>query len=492
MFNLFKKAHPCEEAVCILNHVEDRMSGKQTAPVKADYPIHQRMLSQFDRLLSSEEQMAKACQTMLGSVSSLSEFDVRMTHSAYSLTDFAKEMAVLSESNLAIVEEITASMNDVNDTIGHTSAKMQQLSEASQQLIAKNDQSMEEIHGINLLKENVVTDTNHMREQIEQLVEMASRVNEIVNGVAAIAEQTNLLALNASIEAARAGEFGRGFAVVADEIRKLADSTKGNLDDMRVFVNNIQQAAQGGRESLTNTLQSTNSMNEKLDSVSATVAENVTLMQTTIQDVEEVSSLMLHIRESSQQVNQAMTLSAQDAEKLHGMTQAIHDDATQSADNAKQISEIDNELSAIVREMVSSLNGGLHAISNEELISSLKKAKEAHGNWMRNLKRIAEEMTIYPLQTDSHRCAFGHFYHSITIKHPDVLKDWREIDPLHQQLHGMGDKMVAAVNADDRLQAQRLYNEADALSKQIFAKLDHVIQIIEQKSKAGEEVLRYA
>ena len=233
-------------------------------------------------------------------------------------------------------------------------------------------------------------------------------------------------------------------------------------------------------------------MNEKLDSVSATVAETVTLMQTTIQDVEEVSSLMLHIRESSQQVNQAMTLSAQDAEKLHGMTQAIHDDATQSADNAKQISEIDNELSAIVREMVSSLNGGLHAISNEELISSLKKAKEAHGNWMRNLKRIAEEMTIYPIQTDSHRCAFGHFYHSITIKHPDLLKDWTEIDPLHQQLHGMGDKMVAAVNANDRLQAQRLYNEADALSKQIFAKLDHVIQIIEQKSKAGEEVLRYA
>ena len=224
MFNLFKKAHPCEEAVCILNHVEDRMSGKQTAPVKADYPIHQRMLSQFDRLLSSEKQMAKACQTMLGTVSSLSEFDVRMTHSAYSLTDFAKEMAVLSESNLAIVEEITASMNDVNDTIGHTSAKMQQLSEASQQLITKNDQSMEEIHEINLLKENVVTDTNHMREQIEQLVEMAGRVNEIVNGVAAIAEQTNLLALNASIEAARAGEFGRGFAVVADEIRKLADS----------------------------------------------------------------------------------------------------------------------------------------------------------------------------------------------------------------------------------------------------------------------------
>lgn len=492
MFDFFKKARPCDEAVCILNNVEDRMSGKKVGPVKADYHIHQRMLSQFDRLLSSEEKMSGACKTMLGTVSSLSEFDVRMTHSAYSLTNFAKEMAVLSESNLAIVEEITASMNDVNDTIGHSSTKMQQLSEASQQLIAKNDESMAEIHEINLLKENVVTDTNQMREQIEQLVEMATRVNEIVNGVAAIAEQTNLLALNASIEAARAGELGRGFAVVADEIRKLADSTKGNLDDMRVFVNNIQQAAQGGRESLNNTLQSTNSMNEKLDSVSSTVAENVALMKNTVKEVEEASALMMHIKESSQQVNQAMTLSAQDAEKLHGMTQAIHDDAVQSADNAKQISKIDNDLSAIVREMVSSLNGGIHAISNAELVNSLNKAKEAHSNWMRNLKRIVEEMTIYPIQTDSQRCAFGHFYHSITLNHPDVQKDWQEIDPIHNQLHGIGTKMTAVVNADDRVQAQRLYNEAEALSKQIFTKIDHVIQIIEQKSKAGEEILRYA
>lgn len=492
MFNLFKKKAPCDEAVCILKNVDDRMNGIPVDDLQVAYPIHQRMLSHFDQLFASEQKMSDACKKMLGTVSSLSEFDVKMTHSAYSLISFAKDMALLSESNLAIVEEITASMNDVNETIAHTSNKMQHLSDSSKNLITKNDESMVQINEINTLKENVVTDTTLMREQIEQLVDMATRVNDIVNGVAAIAEQTNLLALNASIEAARAGEYGRGFSVVADEIRKLADSTKTNLNDMRVFVNSIQLAAKGGRESLNNTLHSTNCMNEKLDSISGTIKENVVMLKVTVKDVDDISDLMLHIKESAQQVNQAMSLSAHDAEKLHDMTQSIHDDATQSAGNAKQISKIDEELSGIVRDMISSLNGGIHAISNDELVSSLQKAKEAHKNWMHNLKRIADEMKVYPIQTNSKRCAFGHFYHAITIRQPDVQKEWSAIDGVHNELHVMGDKMVAAVNNNDNAQAQSLYMQAEQLSKQIYSRIDNVTRVIEQKARAGEEVLQFS
>jgi methyl-accepting chemotaxis protein len=492
MFNFLRKNAPCEEALCILKNVEDRISGKPVDSIQVAYPIHQRVLGNFDKLLASEAKMADACKTMLGTVSALSEFDVRMTHSSYSLINFAKEMATLSESNLAIVEEITASMNDVNETISQTSQKMQRLSAASQDLIAKNDESLVQIGEINALKENVVADTTLMRDQIEQLVDMATRVNDIVDGVAAIAEQTNLLALNASIEAARAGEFGRGFAVVADEIRKLADSTKANLNDMRVFVNNIQQAARGGRESLGNTLRSTSSMNDKLDGIAGTVAENVVMLKTAVKDVDDISTLMVNIKESAQQVNQAMTLSAQDAEKLHGMTQAIHDDATQSAANAKHISKIDEELSGVVRDMVSALNGGIHAISNEELVANLRKAKEAHGNWMRNLKKIADEMKNYPIQTNSKRCAFGHFYHAITITQPDVLREWAAIDAVHNELHGMGDKMIAAVNEGDAYAAHSLYAQAEELSQQIAARIDAAIRVIESKGQAGEAVLRYA
>ncbi len=55
--------------------------------------------------------------------------------------------------------------------------------------------------------------------------------------ITGISNQTNILALNASIEAARAGEMGKGFAVVASEIQKLAEQTKGAVDNIGNIVN---------------------------------------------------------------------------------------------------------------------------------------------------------------------------------------------------------------------------------------------------------------
>jgi Methyl-accepting chemotaxis protein len=487
--NLFKKA-PCDEAICIIKNVEDRLSGKEAKNPKVDYPIHKTLFKHFDRLLESEKKMSISSRKMLSSISSLSDFDVKIAYSSNKLIDFAKDMSMVSESNLAIVEEITASMNQVNNSINVTSSTMNQLAESSRVLVKKNDDSMNQLNEVKVLKENVIDDITTMNEQIKQLVDMAEKVNEIVNGVEEIAEQTNLLALNASIEAARAGEYGKGFAVVAEEIRKLADSTKTNLDDMRVFVNNIHNAAIGGRESMENTMNSTKNMNSKLEGIHDTINENVSLLKETISDVDQISESMDGIKEATKQINMAMDSSAKDAERLNYMTQEIHADAMQSSENAKQISQIDSELSEVVREMISSLNGGMNAISNEELINNLIKAKEAHKNWMINLKRIVHEMKVYPIQTSSKKCAFGHFYHSININYSDINNEWESIDKVHHELHSMGIKVIEAVNNEDKSLANDLYTQTENLSKSIFEHIENTIIIIEKNSKQGIDILR--
>lgn len=489
MMKFFKKP-PCDEAVCIIKNVEDRLNGKIVENPKVDYPIHKTLFKHFDRLLESEKKMSINSRKMLLSTSSLSEFDVKTTHSAYKLTDFAKDMSALSESNLAVVEEITASMNQVNNLIDNTSNTMNQLSQSSKALVTKNDESMMQLKDLKVLKENVTEDITKTNEQITQLVQMATKINEIVNGVEEIAEQTNLLALNASIEAARAGEFGKGFAVLAEEIRKLADSTKINLDDMRVFVKHIHKAATGGKESMDNTMKSTDNMNSKLDLIQDTIQDNVSLLKETINDVEEVSESMEEIKGATKQINEAMDSSAKDAEKLNYMTTEIHSDATQNAENAKQISKIDEELSEIIREMIGALNGGMNAITNKELVDNLLKAKEAHEAWMVNLKRILDEMRIYPIQTNSKKCAFGHFYHAINITHPDIINDWTAIDKVHHDLHSIGIDMINTIKKNNKEQAEKLYLKADDLSKEISNHIDNVIGCIEKSSKLGVEILK--
>ena len=342
---------------------------------------------------------------------------------------------------------------------------------------------------VNILKENVTKDATIMSQQIELLVEMAIKVNNIVDGVESIADQTNLLALNAAIEAARAGEAGRGFAVVADEVRKLADNTKTNLNDMRNFVNNIQQAAIGGQESMNNTMNSTNNMNLKLDNISDIIKENVSMLKTTIKDVDKITESMGDITEATKQINQAMESSAKDAEKLNYMTQIIQTDATQSAESAKEISKIDEELSEIVRDMISSLNGGKNAITNEDLLKNLSKAKEAHSNWIKDLKRIADEMKIYPIQTNSSKCAFGHFYHSINVTNSNIAREWIAIDKVHNEFHSMGEKVIDAINSNNLIQVNNFYTQAEELSKELIVLIDNLIIVIEKNSGLGIEIL---
>ncbi|OYO42758.1 chemotaxis protein, partial [Lachnotalea glycerini] len=298
----------------------------------------------------------------------------------------------------------------------------------------------------------------------------------------------NLLALNAAIEAARAGEHGKGFSVVASEVRNLADDTKRNLDGMRKFVDKIYSAANDGKASMTRAIESTNLMSHKIDRVSNTVEDNVNMLHTLVSSVESINDSMREVKTAAEEINKAMEASSIDAQHLSEMTQNIHHDAILSVDYAKNISKIDDRLSVVVNNLYEGLKDGKHALTNEQLSEVIKKAEQSHKDWMKKINTIVENMELLPLQTNSHKCAFGHFYHAIDITHPRLIKEWKEIDVLHDSFHRKGDDIIKYVKENNRIKAKELYLQTEKISEEMIIKLEEVLSIITSMSEQGVKI----
>lgn len=480
----------CRESECIIDYVEASRTGRDITYPDVKNPSHKKVLEQFESLLRNEKKMSVAAKEILDIVNALSSFDVGMSHISYQLKDFAKEIATLSESNLAIVQETTASMEQVNESISNTSQTLDSLTKESEELNTKNTESMKLLKEVEVIKNDVVEDTGIMNNKIQSLVELATEIGKIVESVQAIAEQTNLLALNAAIEAARAGEHGRGFAVVADEVRVLADDTQKNLEGMREFVDKVYGASKDSKESLDRTLVSTGEMSKKLESVFETVGKNMDMLQIVVTDVENIQKSMEGIRISANEINQAMEASSTDAERLSRMTNDIYDEATQSVEFARQISAIDDKLSDITGSMLEALKGGRHAISNDELLEVIENAKKSHVEWIKGLKKIVTEGRIYPLQTNSKKCAFGHFYNAIKFEHPAIIGGWMELDEVHEEFHSKGDEVINSVKKGRIDDANRSYSEAVELSKDMVNLLNMIENKIRELKDQKVEIFR--
>ena len=109
---------------------------------------------------------------------------INITEQLEKVENITMETGHNADASLGTVEQISSSLNNINDTV----------------------------HSVS--------------EVITALINDSKKITESLSMITGIADQTNLLALNASIEAARAGEHGRGFAVVADEVKNLSEHTK--------------------------------------------------------------------------------------------------------------------------------------------------------------------------------------------------------------------------------------------------------------------------
>lgn len=415
---LFQKKLSCYEAKIILDYVESLLNGNKKVMPKNLYEIHNKFISNFEKILINNNSMADAAKEILNVASSISYFDVDITHVSTKLMKCVNDMSLLSETNLEIVEETNATMNGAVNAINSTAATLKELSEESEKFAQKNCESVNLLKEVSLLKENVIEDTNSMNNKIEQFIELANE----------------------------------------------------------------------GRESMIRTINSTNQISKKIDCVSETAEGNVSMLKDLITKVGLINESIQEVKCSADEINKKMESSNVNAQRIAKITQSIQKDVLQNINYSENISNIDDKLSVVVRNLYDGLIKVKNSISNEELLEVVKKASKSHKKWMKKIKYIVENMELIPLQTNSNKCEFGHFYHAVTVTHPILIREWDEIDKLHNKFHLMGEHIIKLVKDSKKEQAILIYRKTEDISVKMIKKLIQVESIITKMNNKGINV----
>lgn len=263
----------------------------------------------------------------------------------------------------AIQDIATGSQSQANETeaanleMRALGMKMDELSNVAQYMLTNvehsNEQSQKgknELHKLHLQSEQTSAGNAALEQQMARLAGQITQIDKVMHSIQGITEQTNLLALNASIEAARAGEHGKGFAVVAEEVRKLAEQSRQETEQVQHIVLNILHES---------------------EQTKALAAENSVIFQKQLKAVSSTeqafSAQLTYAEQIEQQIHTLLDELAQmmhDKEHVITSMQSIAAISEQSAASAEEISasaeEQYNEISKIV-----ALMNNLHDISIE-------------------------------------------------------------------------------------------------------------------------------
>ena len=253
------------------------------------------------------------------------------------LSVISKELSSTSLEQSADVKEILTTMEDTNAFSKNIAGKISAVSLGSEstktnvndgfEIIRQNTQQMQEINSSN----KIIT------EGIKRLGEQINNIGDIVTIINEIADQTRIIAFNAELEAVSAGSKGHNFHIVATEIRRLANSTVESVHEIQKYIENIQTSS---KKLITSSEYGTSLVEQELK-IAETLESNFNSIQdSSVETSNKASEIANIVEQQTTSFNQIVITLRQISSGIEGF-----------ASSTKTISDTAGEMQAVASKL---------------------------------------------------------------------------------------------------------------------------------------------
>ncbi len=300
--------------------------------------------------VNSHDDLGQIAEAVNQFVSNLQNMMLEISQSTDHISTGIEQLKAQTEHNNAVLTAHASETDHVVVAVTEMSSTADSVAQSASQSATFTQKSADEAQQSKVVVESAVHNVADLVNEVEAMAlniqtmnEDTQKIGSVLGVIGDIADQTNLLALNAAIEAARAGEQGRGFAVVADEVRTLAARTQQSTSEINEMLSKLRQGtdtvvhAMGiTKASCQQTANTTASVNESLDSMTASVTQINDLGIQIATAAEEQSSV-------TEEITRNMTA-------IQSMVNQLTDNGDKTMGSTRNLANCNEQLVAIVEQ----------------------------------------------------------------------------------------------------------------------------------------------